>query len=63
MSSCRVIYIERECYIYIPSLPEDAILCTIEVVGLYPNIQHGGGLAAIKEALEKRDDNLFLLKL
>ena len=40
----------------LPSLPEDVILCTIDVVGLYPNIQHEGGLAAIKEALDKRDD-------
>ena len=40
----------------LPSLPEDVILCMIDVVGLYPNIQHEGGLAAIKEALDKRDD-------
>ena len=40
----------------LPSLPEDVILRTIDVVGLYPNIQHEGGLAAIKEALDKRDD-------
>ena len=39
----------------LPSLPEDVILYTIDVVGLYPNIQHEGGLAAIKEALDKRD--------
>ena len=38
------------------SLPEDAILCTIDVVGLYPNIQHERGFAAIKKALDKRDD-------
>ena len=37
-------------------IPEDIILCTIDVVGLYPNIQHEGGLAVIKEALDKRDD-------
>ena len=40
----------------LPSLPEDVMLCTLDVVGLYPNIQHEGGLAAIKEALDKRDD-------
>ena len=40
----------------LPPLPEDVILCTIDVVGLYPNIQHEGVLAAIKEALDKRDD-------
>ena len=40
----------------LPSLPEDVILRTIDVVGLYPNIQHEGGLAVIKEALDKRDE-------
>ena len=40
----------------LPSLSEDVILCTIDAVGLYPNIQHEGGLAAIKEDLDKRDD-------
>ena len=47
----------------LPSLPEDVILSTIDVVGLYPNIQHEGALAAIKEALDKGMTNLFLLKL
>ena len=40
----------------LPSLSDDVILCTIDVVGLYPNIPHEGGLAAIKEALDKRED-------
>ena len=26
-------------------LPEGAIFCTIDVVGLYPNIPHGEGLS------------------
>ena len=32
-------------------LPEGAILCTIDVVGLYPHIPHNEGLEAVKEAL------------
>ena len=40
----------------LPPLPEDFLLCTIDVVGLYPNIPHDDGLAAIREALEKRED-------
>ncbi|KAL9958229.1 hypothetical protein ACROYT_G035215, partial [Oculina patagonica] len=32
-------------------LPEGAILCTIDVVGLYPHIPHDEGLEALKEAL------------
>ena len=37
-------------------LTEDAILVTIDVVGLYPHIPHSEGLAAIKKALNKRVD-------
>ena len=29
-------------------LPEEAILCTIDVVGLYPNIPHEEGLASLR---------------
>ena len=32
-------------------LPEGAILCTIDVVGLYPHIPHSEGLAVIRDAL------------
>ena len=39
----------------IGSVPENAILVTADVVGLYPNIPHQAGLKALKEALEKRD--------
>ena len=31
-------------------------MCTVDVVGLYPNIPHEEGLMAVKEALEKRLD-------
>ena len=39
----------------IGSVPENAILVTAVVVGLYPNIPHQTGLKALKEALERRD--------
>ena len=38
-------------------LPEDAILCTVDVVGLYPSIPHEEGLEALQEALEHRENN------
>ena len=37
-------------------LPDDFILRTIDVVGLYPNIPHKEGLEAIRKALDKRED-------
>ena len=38
------------------SIPENAILVTADVVGLYPNIPHKVGLRALREALNKRDE-------
>ena len=35
-------------------IPEEALLCTVDVVGLYPSIPHGEGLEAIREALGRR---------
>ena len=40
----------------IDSLPQNAILVTIDVVGLYPHIPHNEGLDAIRRALDKRDN-------
>ena len=37
----------------IRNLPEDSILVTADVVGLYPSIPHELGLKALEEALEK----------
>ena len=37
-------------------LQDDLILCTIDVVGLYPNVLHGEGLIAIRKALDTRKD-------
>ena len=39
----------------IGSVPENAILVTADVVGLYLNIPHQVGLKALKEVLERRD--------
>ena len=38
------------------SLPDGAILCTMDVVGLYPNIPHGEGLDSLRRFLETRDN-------
>ena len=35
---------------------DDFVLCTIDVVGLYPNIPRKEGLEAIRKALNKRED-------
>ena len=37
-------------------LPENAILVTIDVVGLYPSIPHADGLGALSAKLEERED-------
>ena len=38
----------------LPKLPDDVILCTVDVVGLYPNIPNEKGLLFLKKALDKR---------
>ena len=40
----------------LPPLPVDVILCTIDVVGLYPNIPHDEGLVAMMKALDLTGD-------
>ena len=37
-------------------LPEGAILCAIDVVGLYPNNPHSEGLTSLRRFLELRDN-------
>ena len=39
------------------SLPKNAILCTIDVVGLYPNISREESLASIRKHLDNRENN------
>ena len=41
------------------SFPENVILVTAYVVGLYPNIPHEAGLQALEEALENRNHKQF----
>ena len=38
------------------SSAKNAILCTIDVVGLYPNIPHKEGFASIRKHLDNREN-------
>ena len=38
----------------LPNLPDDIILCTVDVVVLYPNIPHDEGLSALRKRLDLR---------
>ena len=40
----------------LPPLPKYFVLCTVDIVGLYPNIPHSDGLDAIQKALDNRSD-------
>ena len=40
----------------LPPLPENALLVAMDVVALYPNIPHEGGLKAVENALNQRID-------
>ena len=44
----------------LPPLPDDVILCTIDVVGLYPNIPHDERLIAMWKAQDLRKDERIL---
>ena len=37
-------------------MPDDIILCTVDVVGLYPNIPHDEGLSALRKRLDLRQE-------
>ena len=39
---------------YIILLPDSIILCTVDAVGLYPNIPRDEGLSALRKRLESR---------
>ena len=39
-------------------LPEGAVLCTIDVVGVYPNIPHEEGLASLRKFLDARTEKI-----
>ena len=38
------------------NLPGNSMLCTMDVVGLYPNIPHEEGLSALRKRLNERDN-------
>ena len=40
----------------LPYLPEDSIICTIDVVGLYPSIPNEEGLRFLRNVLENRSN-------
>ena len=40
----------------LPNLPDDIILCTVDVVGLYPNILHDEVLSAVRKQLDLRQE-------
>ena len=46
----------------ISTLPENAMLVTADVAGLYPSIPHQAGLSALREALENRLVKKYLPK-
>ena len=45
----------------LPKLPDDIILCTMDVVGLYPNIPHEKGLSALEKDLKPEKKNMSQL--
>ena len=38
----------------LPKLPDNIILCTVDFVGLYPNVPHNKGLPALRKRLDNR---------
>ena len=41
----------------LPEIPENVIIVTFDVVGLYPNIPHEESLEIMKTFLNERDDH------
>ena len=41
---------------YLKNIPDNTILVTADVVGLYPSIPHEAGLRALKELLDRREE-------
>ena len=40
----------------LPKLPDGIVLCTMDVVGLYPNTPHEEGLSALRKRLETQKE-------
>ena len=38
----------------LPNLPNNIVLCTVDVVGLYPNIPHEEGMSALRKQLDNQ---------
>ena len=47
-------FLKKHCSL--PNLPDDIILCIVDVVGLYPNIPHDEGLPALRKRLDLRQE-------
>ena len=47
----------------LPKLPDNIILCTVDVVGLYPNIPHEEGLSALRKRLDNQMEKLYLKRI
>ena len=43
-------------FLHLKNIPDNAILVTADVVGLYPSIPHEVGLRALKEVLDRREE-------
>ena len=41
------------------NIPDNALLVTADVVGLYPRIPQEAGLRALKEALNRREEKMI----
>ena len=37
-------------------IPDNSLLCAVDVLGLYPNIPHNEGLEAMRKALDTRQN-------
>ena len=46
---------------YLPKLLDGIILCTMDVVGLYPNLPNGEGLSVLKKDLKPEKKNVSQL--
>ena len=38
----------------LPNLPDNIVLCTVDVVGLYPSILHEEGMSALRKRLDNQ---------
>ena len=48
------VFLKRLCSL--TNLPDNSLLCTMGVVGLYPSIPHDEGLSAFRKRFDERDE-------